>query len=216
MTDGPHQLRPLVIVVPDKTYRVVLAAILRRHNSLAISSITPDILVHMDRDPGCLNDAPALLRSFLPTHEHALVMFDWHGCGRENHTAAKLQEDVEGALRGTGWGNRAACVVVYPELEAWVWSDSPHVDRCLGWAGRQPSLRQWLSQQGLWNPDHPKPTNPQEAMELALREVRTPKSSSIFEELAASVSLSRCVDPAFLRLRETLGRWFPAHRGIAG
>ncbi len=51
---------------------------------------------------------------------------------------------------------------------------------------------------------------PKGSMEAVLRAVRRPRSSSIYNELAAQVSLRRCVDPAFNKLKTTLQDWFPA------
>jgi hypothetical protein len=54
-----------------------------------------------------------------------------------------------------------------------------------------------------------KPARPKEAVQLALKTVRTPRSSSIYLELARSVSTDRCTDPAFLKLKRCLREWFP-------
>lgn len=94
-------------------------------------------------------------------------------------------------------------------LEMWVWSDSPEVDVQLGWAGRQPDLRTWLRQQRLLPPEAGKPERPKEAMKRALYEVRKPWSSALHHALAKKVSLKRCTDGAFLKLRHTLRAWFP-------
>lgn len=136
-------------------------------------------------------------------------MFDRDGCGRHGQTRQQLEAEVEKNLRSAAWGDRAACIVIDPELENWVWSDSPHVDSVLGWEGREPALRGWLQAQGYWNAGSPKPDRPKEAVEEALRNVRKPRSSALYQELAESVSLERCSDPAFLRLKTLLAKWFP-------
>ncbi|HEY4589423.1 MAG TPA: hypothetical protein VII86_09345, partial [Thermoanaerobaculia bacterium] len=100
-------------------------------------------------------------------------------------------------------------VVISPELESWVWSDSPHVERALGWDRGPAPLRSWLQEKGLLEAGAAKPAQPKEAVELALKTVRTPRSSSIYLELARSVSTDRCTDPAFLKLKRCLREWFP-------
>jgi hypothetical protein len=40
--------------------------------------------------------------------------------------------------------------------------------------------------------------------------VRKGRSSAIFFELAQRVSVNRCIDPAFLKFKNTLRQWFPA------
>lgn len=89
-----------------------------------------------------------------------------------------------------------------------MWSDSPEVEQVLGWAGRNPALRTWLETRKLWTVDEPKPHEPKLAMEHALREARIARSPANFGKLAERVSFKRCTDPAFLKLREVLRRWF--------
>lgn len=55
-----------------------------------------------------------------------------------------------------------------------------------------------------------KPTRPKEALEAVFPACRLPRSAANYRRIAERVSLSRCVDPAFGRLRKTLQRWFPA------
>ncbi|MFB3133348.1 MAG: hypothetical protein ACE10K_12585, partial [Rhodothermales bacterium] len=53
-----------------------------------------------------------------------------------------------------------------------------------------------------------KPQRPKEAVEAVLRATDTPRSSSLYRQLAQKVSLNRCDDPAFLKLKSTLQEWF--------
>jgi len=250
--------RDLVILVPDRTFRLVVSALLRRHESLQIRPVSLDIQTHAyfvsvadscsDKRPacrgagkpasgtlaatsqsgsrrfgtfrnrnyfdaGCFRNCHEFLKPFLPTHSRALVLFDKHGCGRETIPTDDLEREVQERLSRSGWERRAGVVVVDPELEVWVWSDSPEVERCLGWVGRQPPLRERLRQKGLWQPGSAKPTDPKAAMALALREAGIAPARPVFEQLAASVGLRRCTDRAFVRLREILRQWFPAKSG---
>ena len=101
-------------------------------------------------------------------------------------------------------------VVIDPELEAWVFSDSPHVDKVLGWTNRNPTLREALEQQKLWGPKDSKPADPKAALEWVLKTAgRRPISSAYFRNLARRVSTKRCQDRAFLRFRKLLQDWFP-------
>ena len=105
---------------------------------------------------------------------------------------------------------RASVIVIDPELEVWVWSQSPEVDRALGWSQCQPDLRTWLQSQDLLQERGQKPPDPKSAMQQALRRVRKPHSAAIFAQLAEHVGIQRCRDSAFLKLRNTLRRWFEA------
>lgn len=199
----------LVILVADADMEFTLRGLLSRPEALPIRAVTYQIHRHVHRDPGCLLEGHDFLRSFVNRHAHGLILFDRHGSGDEASPRESLERMVENRLSGSGWGDRAAAVALDPELEVWVWSDSPHVDRCLGWQGRLTGLRRWLADQGLWPEGAAKPPDPKLTMRRALREANKGLSASIFRELARSVSFDRCTDPAFLKLRRLLTNWFP-------
>lgn len=202
--------RALIILVPCNPLWLVVSTLLQRHASLGIPEIAFDIYTHRDSDPGCRIGSADSLRQFLPTHAHAMVIFDKQGCGADEVGAQELEDRVREQLRRAGWEERAEAIVIDPELEIWVWSDSPEVERCLGWADRQPPLRKWLERKGLWEPGAAKPSDPKAAMKLALHESHSGPQAVAFARLARSVSLKRCSDRAFIRFREILQRWFPA------
>lgn len=203
--------KDLVLLVADQNMKAATEGLLSRRESLAIRELTFDLYVHPDRDPGCLRKSAEFLKPFHTTHHHALIMFDRHGCGQEQQAAAELQRRVETALMQSGWQKRAAAVVLDPELEAWVWSDSPEVDEVLGWGHGGGALHSWLVSRGYWERGRPKPAKPKDAMEQALREVRRPRSSAYFRELARRVGLQRCRDQSFQRFRRLMREWFPAN-----
>jgi hypothetical protein len=200
--------KDLVLLVADKNMEASLKGLLSRCQSLGVRRLTFDLFVHPDRDPGCLLRSHDLLRSLASRYEHGLVLLDQKGCGREEVERSVLEAEIEQRLGGADWGSRAAAIVIAPELENWVWSDSPQVDRVLGWEGRTVPLRSWLREKGLLQAGAVKPSEPKQAIHLALRTVRTPRSSAIYLELAQSVSTERCTDPAFLKLRRCLREWF--------
>lgn len=187
-----------------------LRGILARAEALKIRSITWEFFVHPEHDPGCFLRGQELLLAQQNRFAHALVMFDRQGCGQERRLRTDLESDVEKRLHDSGWGNRAAAVCLDPELECWVWSDSPEVAVALGWAGHQPTLRPWLAEQGLWSSGSTKPPDPKKAVLAALREVRKPKSAAIYQRLAERVSFQRCSDQSFQRFCQILRTWFPA------
>jgi len=188
--------------------RVFTTLLDERTLSLGIRSLTFDIFVNPRRDPGCLRESDSFLRHFCRQYDHALVAFDHHGCGSVLSTSEEITDLVCAKLSGSGWGDRADVVVIVPELEAWVWSESPHVEEAFGWAG-PPSARQWLHDQGFWPAGDSKPPQPKAAAEHLLRATKKRSPSAVFRDIAAKVSLERCTDPSFLRLRSTLQRWFP-------
>ena len=202
-------MKDLVVLAADKNIEYALKGLLSRPHALGIRPVSYDSFVHPRRDPGCLNEAHDFMRPLAGEYEHGLVMFDHQGCGREQEHVEALTREVKGHLRRNGWGDRAEVVILAPELEQWVWSPSPHVENCLGWAGHTPLLREWLAAEGHWDAESLKPDDPKAAMEAALREVRKPRSSAIYLELAQTVSLQGHDEPAYRRLTGALREWFP-------
>ncbi len=201
-------LGDLLALVADKNTEFALRGLLSRPAALGVRAVALQVYVHPERDPGCCRKAAAFLRPYARSFQHALVIFDRDGCGKERQPRTELEAELERGLAGAGWDDRAAVVVIDPELENWVWSDSPEVDRVLGWAELLGPVRDWTRSRGFtWSQG--KPLRPKEAMEAALRHVRKPRSSALFEALAQRVGLERCRDPAFGKLRACLQRWFP-------
>lgn len=96
--------------------------------------------------------SPNFLRPFINYYAFSLVIFDREGCGQENSSRQQLENRLETLLEQNGWAKRSSVIVIDPELDNWVWSDSPHVDILLGWRRRQPNLRSWLMQKGFLTP----------------------------------------------------------------
>lgn len=204
-----HEQRDIIFLVADKNMEAAVQGLIGRPESLQVRTIEAVIRTHPEKDPGCYLTAHDLLRPFCSRYAHAIVVFDREGCGNEVKLREELEAEVEDRLARNGWADRARTVVIAPELEMWVWSDSPEVDRALGWVGRSPALRPWLNEKKLLHQGEGKPDRPKEAVEAALRFVRKPRSSAIYRQLAESVSFRRCVDPAFKKLATTLQTWFP-------
>jgi hypothetical protein len=200
--------KDLIILVADKNMEFTLKGLFSRPQALGIKSVEMDIFVHPDRDPGCLRQGDTFLKPFADQYRYGLVMLDREGCGRERNSRKELENGLETRLGRAGWNDRAKAVIFDPELEIWVWSDSPHVAQVLGWSGRQPDLKTWLISQKLLEAGKPKPKRPKEAVEEALRVVREPRSSSLYQKLAQKVSFERCTDPSFLKFKTTLQQWF--------
>lgn len=201
----------LVLLVPGKDDEMAMRGLLSRHEALRIRPINVEYLVHPHRDPGCRTASHTLLMAYLRRTRHALVLFDHEGCGSEGASPEEIEMEVSSKLIAHGWNQgRAECVVIQPELEAWVWSRSPEVDLALGWQNENPPLREWLVSEGWQNPGHAKPQKVKEAYEAAIRKVRRQKSAAIFRKLGETVSFRTCQDRAFNRLVTILQTWFPA------
>lgn len=204
----------LVALVADNNMQAAVSGLLTRPRALGIRQIDHKVLVHPRRDPGCFGEASELLRGFQNCAQHALVILDRAWEGAPQQSAAALESQLENALAREFGRTWARAVVIDPELETWVFAQSPHVDEILGWAGRKRSLREELSNAGLWAPQAAKPADPKRAVEYALRIAGKSRSSSIYRQLAVKVTLQGCQDRAFRRLKNLLREWFPAPAGL--
>lgn len=201
-------MNDLAVLVADKNTEATLSALLARPQALGIRPIAANIFVHPRRDPGCVNEAHLFLRAFAQDYRHALVVLDHEGSGCEQIFPDALAAQITQQLSESGWHGRAQTIVIAPELEVWVWNPSPHVAECIGWGNRQPDLRNWLARAGYWPESQSKPSHPKEALEAALREIRRPRSSALYGDLATKVSLRGHTEPAFAALTSALRRWF--------
>ena len=201
--------KDLVALVADKDMEHALKGLLSRPQSLGIRKVSADVLVHPHHDPACARNRVAFLAQFSKQYRFGLLMFDHKGSGKEEIPYKKLQEALTEEFRRTAWSTRAKAVILAPELEVCVWADSPHVDEVMGWKGKTPSLRQWLFHLKFWTEEEIKPNQPKAAFRAALRESRTPRSSSLYLQIAKKASLRRCQDPSFLELKFILQNWFP-------
>ena len=203
-------MKDLAVLVADNNMAAVVRSLLARNRALGIRALAVDVFVHPRRDPGCVHEAHHFLAALTNTYTCSLVLFDHQGSGQEQAEPAELAQQVTDRLAESGWRNRSRAIVLAPELEIWVWSPSPHVAACLGWGNQALDLRSWLQNQGYWPAAAAKPPDPKAAMEAVLREVRRPRSSAIYAQLATTVSLRCHTEPAFVTLVDTLRAWFGA------
>ena len=205
-------MKDLVILTADKDQQHALRGMLSRPEALGIRTVEADIFVHPEHDPACALRGVDFLASFAGQYRFGLLIFDHEGSGREGTTPQGLQERLNVEFASSAWGERARAIVLSPELEMWIWSDSPYIEEVAGWANRGPGLRPWLMEQGWLQKGKIKPDRPKEAFEAALREARKPRSASLYQQIAERVSLRRCTDTAFLELKEILINWFPPEK----
>jgi hypothetical protein len=207
-------MRDCFFLLADKNMEAAFAGFLTRdgfHLSLGIRRFAfdrmQDIIVESGSDPGVFCRAHDLLRLYRHTHRFAVVVLDnaWDG----SPGVEAIQSTVKANIVNSGWhADRVEVIVIDPELEAWIWQDSPHLATALRFT-QHVSLRQWLETQGLWDAGAAKPSEPKTAVEIALRASRLPRSSAIYRQIISRISVQACTDPAFLRLRDALRRWFP-------
>ncbi|MDW8396882.1 MAG: hypothetical protein RMM31_11640 [Anaerolineae bacterium] len=167
-----------------------------------------EIVVASRHDPEVYKEAHELLRPYLNRAKCALVMLDYDGCGA-SVSCAQVEQDIETNLQRNGWSaDCCAAVAIEPELEAWVWRDSVHIRRALGYGlEHSEKLTAILHRHGLQT--NGKVSRPKEALIEALKESpsKKPKSSNLFAAIAQKVSLQGCQDRAFNKLCQVLQRF---------
>lgn len=215
MTDQ-RDAKDLMVIVADGDMESVIRSLLSRPQAIGIRSLSFDVKRHLQRDAGCRTDSHTYLRLWMNSFNYAMVVFDREGSGGEQMPREQLEATVESNLSRNGWRDRCAVVVIDPELESWVWSRSPHVDRLLGWDGHSPSLREWIqSETDYWHPDRTKPERPKEAMDAVLRRTKKRTSAALFADLASQVSVRNCSDPSFSKFQKALQNWFAVGEDLA-
>ena len=202
-------MKDLVCLVADGQIGATISALLDRPRALGIRPISKEILRHPESDSGCYTRPTDLLRGYRNKAKHALIILDLAWKGVPETSGAKLELRIDERLGREGMAGWAVPVVIEPELEAWVFSASPHVDKVLGWQDRSPALREALETHNLWKPGDPKPIDPKPALNWAVKEVGKRRDTPIYRELAQKVSTRRCQDRAFQRLKNLLLDWFP-------
>lgn len=203
----------LVVLVADKDMQQTVIGAFSQPRRLGIRPVTPDFVVDRPKDPGVRTRGPELLKAKHRDDRHALLLLDWEGCGwdsdKRKRTAADLEAELDETLRLT-WGTRGKAIVIAPELDVWMWGSDSILQNEVNWSGPI-GIRDWLT--GLPKPfafdAAGKPNRPKEALSAVLKQCRSRRTPRIYEQVASKISLAKCIDPAFGRLRETLREWFP-------
>lgn len=211
-------MNDLLFFVADKNMAEAVGGLLERDQIHRIVGCSPftfdarrDIKVAAGQnDPGLYVRANELLRPLAADYAHAVVIVDeeWEG--------SPGAEEIERALRrhldDAGWSEpNSLGLVVRPEADVWLWSDSPHSATALGWTSWE-VLRPRLEHEGFLAAGRMKPERPKEAAEWALRNCghKAPRSAALYRQVSSQVSIQRCEDNALARLLNGLRAWFPA------
>lgn len=210
-------MNDLLFFVADKCMAEAVAGLLERDQVHRIIGCRPfgfdgrrDIKVAAGQnDSGLFVRANELLRPLVADYRHAVVIVDeeWDG----SPGASTIEERLRDHLTDAGWSADVGLpLVVCPEADVWLWSDSPHSATALGWSSWT-DLRPALEREGWLVPGETKPARPKEAAEWALRHCgkRAPRSAALYRQVASRASVDRCKDSALERLMNTLRSWFP-------
>jgi hypothetical protein len=200
-------MEDLVVLVSDKNMEYALRGGLNRPEALGIRAIGFQFLSHAGHDGGVRSTGPEVVRSQRRLYRHALVVMDREGCGEEDLSSVQLEQQLDDRLRHV-WDGDAKAIVVDPEVDVWLWGAENKLKEILKWQLDQ-GIREWLRERGFEFSADDKPIRPKEALEALRPVIRRPRSSSLYEQITGSISLARCSDPAFKRLKSQVQAWFP-------
>ena len=200
-------MKDLVLLVADKNAQFALKGALSRPKALGIRPIDFEFRVHPGRDGGTRKSGPEVLALERRRFQHGLLVLDFEGSGTDAPDAKALETELDGRL-SAHWKEAAKSIVIQPELDVWIWGTDNAVEGAMEWPAG-PKVREWLRSQGFTFEANGKPTRPKEALEAALRVPDLPRSSALYQAIAEKISLRRCGDEAFARLRKQLVTWFP-------
>ncbi len=200
-------MKDLVLLVADKNAQFALKGALGRTEALGIRPIEFEFRVHPGRDGGARKTGPNVLALEQRRFKHAMLVLDFEGCGTDLPDAVALEGQLDGRLQAQ-WKTAGKAIVIEPELDVWVWGADNAVAAAIEWPAGQ-SVREWLQEKGFVFAANGKPMRPKEALEAALRMPDLPRSSALYQHIAERISLRRCADEAFIRLRKQLMAWFP-------
>ena len=116
-----------------------------------------EILVEPTKDPRGYGKANELLKPYVDSHHHAVVILDedWDGSPR----ADAIRQHI-GQRMAEVW-KEFAVIVIEPELEAWIMNENAHLATIFGCPG---NYRELLAEAG-WSAAGPaKPPRPKEAL----------------------------------------------------
>lgn len=212
-------MNDLLFLVADKNMAGAVGGLLERdqiHRIVGCAQFSFDArrdikVAEGQNDPGLYTRANELLRPLRAEYAYAVVIVDeeWNGSPGATAIEARLRAHLDDA----GWTtDNSLGLCVRPEADVWLWSDSPHSARALGWASWD-VLRPRLEAHGYLETGKAKPARPKEAAEWALHNCpgkRVPRSSTIYRQVSSQVSVQRCEDDALVRLLDALRAWFPA------
>jgi hypothetical protein len=183
-----------------------LQGALSRPQALSIRQLSFEFRSHMGRDGGVRTTGASVLGSEKVRFRHALMILDHEGCGQETASVQQLETELNRQLAAV-WGEHAKAIVIEPEVDIWLWGTDNALREALRWPQEGP-IRDWLRQKGFEFSAEGKPLRPKEALEAMRLIHKQPRSSALYQKITEKISLQKCTDPAFLRLKAHMQKWF--------
>jgi hypothetical protein len=207
-------MKDLLVFVADADAQAFMRGILEKPKALGIRSISFDIDRHPLKDPGMVQTGPELTRMKKEDYQKVLLMFDFHGSGRDHReTYGELREQMQARLDSLTWTGNSSVAVLVPELECWCWFCENAMRR--HYKITENNMVQWTSQQAKrlgMSVDDLKLQQPKELFEYVvkgcLRRTISPRDFHEIGRLASIRALLAC--DSFQSIFSALRGWFPS------
>lgn len=206
-------MKDLLVYTADADAQAVIQAILKRHQSLGIHEVDAEVKRHPLRDSGIIQSGAELVRMEKGHYGKVLLMWDYHGSGRERRqTVEQSRAEIQDKLDTYTWKGKSTTVILDPELEEWLWHNLPSIATHLRWS--VPKLEQAI-ENFILSSGHSRDVifqdYPKELFEFVMRnEAKRTISPRDFEQIAQRASLRDWeTSPSFRTLSKILKTWFP-------
>ena len=159
--DMPDEKDLFLLTADSQLERTLRTLLDFRRPSLGIRDISFEVHRHQNKDPGCRTESVSYLRELQGEYAKAMVVFDFRGCGAEDVEPEGLEEELEADLSRAGWSRDAvAVIVIYPELEAWLFGGSfQRLQETIDWTDPL-SISAWFVARVFWSTEMPSPPFP--------------------------------------------------------
>ena len=207
-------MKDLLVFLADADAQAFMQGILEKPRALGIRPISFDIERHPQKDPGMVANGPELTRLYKGDYERVLLMFDFHGSGRDQReTFIELSAQMQARLDSFTWTGKSSVTILVPELECWCWycekAMRKHYDIT------EETMALWTSQQARkldMSIDDLKRLQPKELFEYVVKvRLRRTISPRDFHEIGRLASIPALLaSDSFQTVVSALRGWFPS------
>lgn len=208
-------MKDLYVLTADIDAFVVMETILERYQSLGIRPITFDVDRYYTHDSGMVQTGPEYARTKKGKYKKALLMWDFHGSGKElRETPEVMVKKIQARLDMVSWKDNSGAVVLVPELEEWLWHNEASMCAHLGISNGNLDL--WIKEFAIKHdiPIHSaRYDKPKELLEyICHSKIKKTFVSNDFNKIAKIASLKAWRDSqSFREVVNILQTWFPSN-----
>jgi hypothetical protein len=116
-------MKDLFVYTADTDALAAIRSVLQRPEAIGIRPIDSLVDRFPGRDSGMIKEGPEIIRrlNLKSQFQKLILIWDYHGSGAKSQTQSR--DDIRLRLRQVTWEDRSEAVVIFPELEEWLWHD---------------------------------------------------------------------------------------------